>query len=141
MCGLGLFAFTIWIRVEPGFQEWIDILNIYAYYIGVYILLALAVFVLIVSFLGCCAALVEHGLGLLVVSIHLCTNIWAPHGINCWYLNDTVTFLQNSTDQENISSLSLPCQSELIWKIFLNYMWQPVWKTTFSQFVHHPLFI
>lgn len=70
---MGLFAFTIWIRVEPGFQEWIDILNIHAYYIGVYILIALSVFVLIVSFLGCCAALVEHGLGLLIVSADILT--------------------------------------------------------------------
>lgn len=56
--------------MEPGFEEWIRILDIYAYYIGVYILIALAVAVLVVSFLGCCAALVEHGLGLLIVSIY-----------------------------------------------------------------------
>lgn len=69
LCGLGLFAFSIWIRVEPGFEEWIRILDVYSYYIGVYILLALAVIVLVVSFLGCCAALVEHGLGLMIFTI------------------------------------------------------------------------
>jgi hypothetical protein len=62
--------------VEPGFEEWIRILDIYSYYIGVYILIALAVFVLVISFLGCCAALVEHGLGLLIVStLHTNTQI------------------------------------------------------------------
>lgn len=55
--------------MEPGFEEWIRILDVYSYYIGVYILIALAVVVLVVSFLGCCAALVEHGLGLMIVSI------------------------------------------------------------------------
>ena len=69
LCGLGLFAFSIWIRVEPGFEEWIRILDIYAYYIGVYMLLALAVGVLIISFLGCCSALIENGLGLLIFTI------------------------------------------------------------------------
>jgi len=69
LVGLGLFAFAIWIRVEPGFEEWVSILNIYAYYIGVYILIAVSVLVLITSFLGCCSALMEHYFALLVFLI------------------------------------------------------------------------
>uniref|UniRef100_A0A182MYF9 Tetraspanin n=1 Tax=Anopheles dirus TaxID=7168 RepID=A0A182MYF9_9DIPT len=58
--GAGLFAFTIFIRAEPGFDEWIAILDVYQYYIGVYILIAAGALVMIFSFLGCCSALMEH---------------------------------------------------------------------------------
>jgi hypothetical protein len=68
LVGLGLFAFSIWIRVEPGFEEWVQILDIYSYYIGVYMLIGVSVLVLITSFLGCCSALMEHGVALLIVS-------------------------------------------------------------------------
>jgi hypothetical protein len=68
LVGLGLFAFSIWIRVEPGFNEWVEVLDIYSYYIGVYMLIGVSVLVLITSFLGCCSALMEHGLALLIVS-------------------------------------------------------------------------
>jgi len=69
LVGIGLFAFSIWIRVEPGFEQWIQILDIYSYYIGVYILLAVSVLVLLTSFLGCCSALMEHGLALLIFTV------------------------------------------------------------------------
>jgi hypothetical protein len=69
LVGLGLFAFSLWIRVEPGFEEWIRILDIYSYYIGVYILIAVSVIVLLTSFLGCCSALMEHGVALLIFMI------------------------------------------------------------------------
>uniref|UniRef100_A0A182K0S2 Tetraspanin n=1 Tax=Anopheles christyi TaxID=43041 RepID=A0A182K0S2_9DIPT len=58
--GAGLFAFTIFIRAEPGFDEWIAILEVYQYYIGVYILIGAGALVMIFSFLGCCSALMEH---------------------------------------------------------------------------------
>jgi len=69
LVALGLFAFTIWIRVEPGFEEWVTILDIHSYYIGVYILLGVSVLVLITSFLGCCSALMEHGVALLIFTV------------------------------------------------------------------------
>lgn len=69
LVGLGLFAFSLWIRVEPGFEEWIKILDIYSYYIGVYILIAVSVVVLLTSFLGCCSALMEHGVALLIFMV------------------------------------------------------------------------
>lgn len=71
LIGLGLFAFSIWIRVEPGFEEWVAILDIYSYYIGVYILILAAVLVMIFSFIGCCSALMEHGTALMLVSFWL----------------------------------------------------------------------
>lgn len=60
---------TVWIRAEPSFEEWVQILNIYAYYIGIYILIAASVIVLIVSFLGCCSALMEHTSALFLVRV------------------------------------------------------------------------
>jgi hypothetical protein len=69
LVGLGLFAFSIWVRFEPDFGQWVSILDIYSYYIGVYILIVVSVVVLITSFLGCCSALMEHGLALLIVSM------------------------------------------------------------------------
>lgn len=62
--GAGLFAFTIYIRAEPGFDEWVALLNIYQYYIGVYILIGAGALVMICSFLGCCSALMEHSVAL-----------------------------------------------------------------------------
>ncbi|EAT47978.1 AAEL000957-PA [Aedes aegypti] len=67
--GAGLFAFTIYIRAEPGFDEWVALLDIYQYYIGVYILIGTGALVMIFSFLGCCSALMEHSAALYAVSI------------------------------------------------------------------------
>lgn len=58
--GVGLFILTIWLRAEPGLEEWIQILDIYIFYLGVYILILASVVVMLVSFLGCCSALMEH---------------------------------------------------------------------------------
>ncbi|XP_031625881.1 tetraspanin-2A-like [Contarinia nasturtii] len=62
--GAGMFIATVWIRAEKSFEEWIQILDIYVYYVGIYILIAASVIILIVSFLGCCSALMEHTQGL-----------------------------------------------------------------------------
>ncbi|EDS28058.1 conserved hypothetical protein, partial [Culex quinquefasciatus] len=66
--GAGLFAFSIYIRAEPGIDEWIRLLDIYEYYIGVYILIGAGALVMIFSFLGCCSALMEHSTALYAVS-------------------------------------------------------------------------
>lgn len=60
MIGAALFGLTVWIRTEPGFAEWVTLLDIHAYYIGIYILILASVIIMIVSFLGCCSALMEH---------------------------------------------------------------------------------
>ncbi|XP_077291816.1 tetraspanin 2A [Arctopsyche grandis] len=60
MLGAAIFGLAIWIRAEPGFNEWIIILKIQEYYIGIYILLISSVLIMIVSFVGCGAALMEN---------------------------------------------------------------------------------
>lgn len=66
ICGSATFGLAVWLRMEPGFQEWVDFLNMYEFYIGVYVLIAASVFVIAVAFVGCGVALMEHILGLLV---------------------------------------------------------------------------
>lgn len=61
-----LFALTIWIRAEPGFSEWLSILEAESFYIGIYILIALSVIMMAVAFLGCLSALMENILALTV---------------------------------------------------------------------------
>lgn len=63
-----MFIMTVWIRAEPGFEEWVQILNIHVYYIGIYILILAAFIVMVVSFLGCCSALMEHAQAIYLVS-------------------------------------------------------------------------
>lgn len=66
--GAAMFIMTVWIRAEPGFEEWVDILNIHVYYIGIYILIVASFIVMVVSFLGCCSALMEHTNAIYLVS-------------------------------------------------------------------------
>lgn len=70
MVGASLFALTIWMASEPNFGEWIRLLDANVYFIGIYVLIIASIIVMIVSFLGCCSALMEHTLGLAVVSLH-----------------------------------------------------------------------
>lgn len=78
---------TVWIRAEPSFEEWVQILNIYVYYIGIYILIAASVIVLIVSFLGCCSALMEHTSALFLVRVQ------SSHHLRFIIQNIPLTFL------------------------------------------------
>uniref|UniRef100_A0A336LZR3 CSON005920 protein n=1 Tax=Culicoides sonorensis TaxID=179676 RepID=A0A336LZR3_CULSO len=64
--GFALFILSVWYRAEPGFEEWVRMLDIYIYYLGLYFLIAAGVLIMITSFLGCCASLVEHKFALLV---------------------------------------------------------------------------
>lgn len=73
--------------MEPGFEEWIHILDIYSYYIGIYILIFGSIIVMVVSFLGCCGALMEHTLALFIVSELLkFYKIYLKRFIYFWYL-------------------------------------------------------
>lgn len=63
-----MFGLAVWLRVEPGFQEWVDFLDIGDYYIGTYILIIAAVIVMIIAFFGSAAALMESPLFLYIVS-------------------------------------------------------------------------
>lgn len=54
-------------RLEPGFADWVDKLEMHAYYTGVYILIALGLIVIIVSFAGCVSAFMENRMMLTIV--------------------------------------------------------------------------
>lgn len=57
--------------MEPGFEEWVDFLDMQEFYIGVYVLIFTSLFVMIIAFLGCGAALMEHILALYVVRMFI----------------------------------------------------------------------
>lgn len=54
--------------MEPGFEDWVTKLELESYYIGIYLLMFVALVILGVSFLGCAAALTEVYLTLIIVS-------------------------------------------------------------------------
>ncbi|XP_046431664.1 tetraspanin-2A [Neodiprion virginianus] len=62
--GASLFGLSLWMRLEPGFEEWVGFLGMWQFYIGIYILIAASVIVMIISFVGCGAALMELVVGL-----------------------------------------------------------------------------
>ncbi|EFN88434.1 tetraspanin-2A [Harpegnathos saltator] len=64
--GCAMFGLSIWMRMEPGFEEWVNFLDMHEFYIGIYVLIFTSVFVMIVAFVGCAAALMEHILALYV---------------------------------------------------------------------------
>lgn len=64
-----MFGLTVWIRSEPGFDEWVSLLGIYSFYTGIYILIGASIIVMIVAFLGCGSALMENVSGLYLVSV------------------------------------------------------------------------
>lgn len=66
MIATALFALTVWLRAEPGFNDWLRILEAQSFYIGVYILIAMSIIMMAVSFLGCLSALMENTLALFV---------------------------------------------------------------------------
>jgi len=64
--GAAIFALCLWLRFEPGINEWLNILNASDFYIGVYLLVIIAAIIMVVSFLGCFSALQESSMILLV---------------------------------------------------------------------------
>jgi hypothetical protein len=46
-------------KLEPGFGEWVEKLELSEYYTGLYVIIAAAVLIIIVSFLGCVSAFME----------------------------------------------------------------------------------
>nr|CAD7392098.1 unnamed protein product [Timema cristinae] len=64
--GAALFGLSLWLKFEPGLQDWFDKLSLQAVYTGVYILIVVSALVMIVSFVGCCGALMEQTLPLYV---------------------------------------------------------------------------
>ncbi|XP_043260803.1 tetraspanin-2A [Colletes gigas] len=66
LLGSAMFGLCMWLRLDPGFQEWVEFLDMYEFYIGIYILLAASIFIIIITFIGCGVTLTEYILGLFV---------------------------------------------------------------------------
>lgn len=58
-------------RFEPMLEEWVEFLNMYEFYIGIYVLIATSVIVMAIAFIGCAAVLMENILALFIVSIFI----------------------------------------------------------------------
>ncbi|KAH0954724.1 hypothetical protein HN011_007862 [Eciton burchellii] len=61
-----MFGLSIWMRFEPIFEEWVEFLDMYEFYIGIYVLVVTSVIVMAIAFIGCAAALMEHILALYI---------------------------------------------------------------------------
>ncbi|KAB0798878.1 hypothetical protein PPYR_06758 [Photinus pyralis] len=66
MIGAAIFALTLWMRFEPGLEEWIQKLDLHQFYNGVYLLLVAAILMMIISFVGCISSLQENQTALLI---------------------------------------------------------------------------
>lgn len=58
--GVSIFALCLWICIEPGFNEWMRILELQKYFIGIYIILIASLGIMVVAFVGCGSALMEN---------------------------------------------------------------------------------
>lgn len=64
--GASVFALCLWLRFEPGIQEWLSLLNASDFYIGIYILIISAFVIMVVAFIGCLSTLQENSSVLLI---------------------------------------------------------------------------
>lgn len=64
--GAAVLALCLWLRFEPGIQEWLSLLNASQFYIGVYILIISGIVIMVVAFIGCLSALQENSFVLLL---------------------------------------------------------------------------
>lgn len=79
MIGAAIFGLCLWLRFEPGIQEWVEDLHIEDFYIGLYILIVGSIIVMVVAFLGCLSALQENTVTLLAVSASVHAVLRIPH--------------------------------------------------------------
>lgn len=68
MIGASIFALCMWLKFEPGLAEWIEKLELSPFYIGVYVLILASAIMMLISFIGCIAALQENTVTILIVS-------------------------------------------------------------------------
>jgi hypothetical protein len=57
----------LYLYLEPGFGEWVQKLEIYEYYTGIYILIAAGLLIMMVSFIGCVTAFMESRMLIIIV--------------------------------------------------------------------------
>lgn len=100
-----MFGLCMWLRLDPNFQEWVNFLEIYEFYIGIYILLAASIFIVVITFIGCGVALMEHILGLyivrhmyiriiIIISLKNNLNIYQKHRIPHFLRNNFITYFK-----------------------------------------------
>lgn len=61
-----MFGLSVWLRMDPGSQQWIDYLDVNEYNIGLYFLIFTSAIIMVIAFVGCGAALMEFILALYV---------------------------------------------------------------------------
>lgn len=57
--GAAMFGMCIWMRKDPGMEDWVQRLDLWDFYSGVYVLLTASIIIMVTSFVGCCSALTE----------------------------------------------------------------------------------
>lgn len=69
--GLFLLGLSIAVRMDSVLEEWLDILDIRVYYIGVYVLIFIALLIIVVPIFSCIAVYQEIMQLLLIVRMRL----------------------------------------------------------------------
>ncbi|XP_063978804.1 tetraspanin-2A [Diachasmimorpha longicaudata] len=105
--GAGMFGVSVWMRADPGFQEWVEFLEMQEFYIGLYILIIASILVMVVAFFGCAVVLMEHILGLY---IHIGLQMLGF----CLGLAGTGVLLDYSTYDSNIQPIIRKSMTSLI---------------------------
>ncbi|XP_018339280.1 PREDICTED: CD9 antigen [Trachymyrmex septentrionalis] len=96
--GCAMFGLSIWMRFEPMFEEWVEFLNMYEFYIGIYLLIATSVLVMAIAFIGCAAALMEH-----IITLYVHVGLQAFSFICC--LTGAAVILDYSTYDSKIQPI------------------------------------
>ncbi|KAL3215170.1 hypothetical protein MRX96_034198 [Rhipicephalus microplus] len=73
--GLGVLSVGIWIRSDPDFWVYQDNLPLSNYYNACYVVMAVGVLLLVLGFMGCCAAAIDSPCMLLTLQHHLAVSI------------------------------------------------------------------
>jgi hypothetical protein len=65
---IAVIALSMWMLLDPDFQEWVYMLEVPQFYAGIYVLLICGIVVMLVCILGCLGALMEQTGKLKIVS-------------------------------------------------------------------------
>lgn len=60
LMGAIIFSLSVWIRFDDDFQKWVYAIDMEHYWVGIYILMIVALGIMGVSFMGCCGVIMEH---------------------------------------------------------------------------------